>query len=253
MTDDPNFNYFLLGWIALALIVFPFTLRITAPYGRHTSTGWGPLLDNRLGWVLMEMPALLTFPLLFLLGNGPKGPVSWLFLGLWLLHYVNRTLIFPLRTHTRGKQIPLFIVLSAIVFNLGNGYVNGYYLGSLAPDYVWSWLADPRFVIGALLFAGGMYINWQSDNILLRLRKPGETGYKIPHGGLFRYLSCPNHFGEIVEWTGFAIMIWSLPAFSFALWTFVNLVPRALDHHRWYRAHFADYPKERKAVIPFVW
>jgi len=84
------------------------------------------------------------------------------------------------------------------------------------------------------------------------LRKPGETGYKIPTGFLFRWVSCPNHFGEIVEWVGFSILIGALPGWSFALWTFVNLVPRTLDHHRWYKAKFGNYPSERKAVIPFL-
>lgn len=253
MTLDTTFNYIVLGWISLAIIIFPITLQITAPYGRHISSKWGPLVDNRMGWILMELPALLTFPLLFLLGDGLKGPVSWIFFGLWLVHYLNRTLIFPLRTHTKGKHIPLFIVLFAVIFNVGNGYVNGQYLGSLGPYYEWSWLGNPRFTIGAILFIAGLYINWQSDNILLHLRKPGETDYKIPHGGLFRYVSCPNHFGEILEWIGFACMTWSLPALSFALWTFVNLVPRALDHHKWYLRNFEAYPKDRKAVIPFLW
>ena len=69
---------------------------------------------------------------------------------------------------------------------------------------------------------------------------------------MFRYVSCPNHFGEIVEWAGFAVMCWNLPALSFAVWTAGNLIPRALSHHRWYRERFPDYPPERKAVIPFV-
>ena len=96
-------------------------------------------------------------------------------------------------------------------------------------------------------------INWQSDNILIHLRKLGEKGYKIPHGGFFKWISCPNHFGEIIEWTGFAIMTWSLSGLSFAIWTAVNLIPRALDHHKWYKDTFSDYPQKRKAVIPFLW
>ena len=55
-----------------------------------------------------------------------------------------------------------------------------------------------------------------------------------------------------LEWTGFAIAAWSLPALAFALYTVSNLAPRAVAHHRWYRDKFPDYPRERRALIPFV-
>jgi len=95
-----------------------------------------------------------------------------------------------------------------------------------------------------------MVINQLSDNILLNLRKTPGNGYKIPYGGLFRWVSCPNFFGEIIEWSGFALMIWSPAGLAFAVWTAANLIPRALDHHKWYRENFPDYPQERKAVFP---
>jgi len=101
-----------------------------------------------------------------------------------------------------------------------------------------------------LIFVAGAFINQRADHLLIHLRKPGETGYKVPRGFLFDYISCPNHFGEIVEWIGFAIMTWSLPGLSFAIWTAANLIPRALNHHEWYQETFDDYPKGRKAVIP---
>jgi len=47
-------------------------------------------------------------------------------------------------------------------------------------------------------------------------------------------------------------MTWSMPAVAFAVWTLVNLMPRALHHHQWYRETFSDYPPDRKALIPFV-
>jgi 3-oxo-5-alpha-steroid 4-dehydrogenase 1 len=37
-----------------------------------------------------------------------------------------------------------------------------------------------RFVTGVLLFISGLLINTNADDILRGLRKPGETGYKIP-------------------------------------------------------------------------
>lgn len=127
----------------------------------------------------------------------------------------------------------------------------GYYFAHFAEQTL-DWMWDPRFIIGSILFITGVAINWQSDNLLIRLRKPGETGYKIPHGGFFRWVSFPNYFGEIIEWTGFAILTWSLPGLSFLLWSCANLIPRAISNHKWYLNQFPDYPKERKAVFPFL-
>jgi len=47
-------------------------------------------------------------------------------------------------------------------------------------EYGNAWLFSPLFLIGAYLFIIGMSINWRADHILINLRKPGETGYKIP-------------------------------------------------------------------------
>ncbi len=252
LMNETTFYYIVYAWIAIGILVFPFNLRIAAPYGRHISRKWGLLIDNRLGWILMESPALLVFAGFFLFGSLQHNTVTWVLFLLWVAHYVNRTLIFPFRLRTKGKKMPVAIVLMALGFNFMNGFLNGYYLGSLATGYTNAWFEDPRFVIGTLLFFFGMAVNQYSDNILIHLRRPGETGYVIPTGGLFRYISCPNHFGELVEWTGYAILSWSSPALAFAVWSFANLVPRAVQHHKWYQEQFEDYPKERKAVIPIL-
>ncbi len=152
-------------------------------------------------------------------------------------------------TWARGLLIP---EMMAIFFNLVNGFTNGYYFSAFSRVYTWEWLTDARFIIGAILYGGGTFLNWWSDQILLNLRKGGKKGYFIPEKGLFRWVSCPNFMGEIIQWTGFAVMTWSPAALVFALWTFYNLVPRALSHHRWYRKKFEDYPPERKAVIPYL-
>jgi len=252
MMDPSTFYFIVYSWIAIALVIFPLVLWVVAPYGRHTSTHWGPLINNKLGWIMMESPALFFFVYFFLSGHNHHTFIPWLFFTLWVIHYTNRTLIFPFRLRTRGKKMPVTIVMMAFCFNLVNAFINGYYLGFLSGKYDISWLSDPRFITGLVFFVGGLIINWQSDNILIHLRRPGETGYFIPRGGLFNYISCPNHFSEIIEWTGFALMTWSLPALAFVTWTLVNLLPRALHHHRWYKQTFPNYPASRKALIPFI-
>ena len=102
------------------------------------------------------------------------------------------------------------------------------------------------------MFGVGMFINIQSDQILTHLRKPGETGYKIPTGGLFNYVTGANFFGEILEWTGFALASCSNVAAVFAAFSAVFLSMRAWHHHKYYLKKFENYPKERKIIIPFV-
>lgn len=197
----------------------------------------------------MELPALLIMPLVAIFGTREKDVVSWVLIALWVLHYANRTLIFPFRLNTEGKMMPLSIVISAVFFNSVNGVLNGLYIGFFGPTD--DLLNSPHVIVGVLIFFLGLAINWRSDNRLIGLRQK-KSGYFIPEGGLFNYISCPNHFGEMLEWTGFAIVAWNAPALSFAVWSFCNLLPRTLNHHTWYKEHFPDYPKNRKAVIPFL-
>lgn len=239
-------------WIAIAVVIFVALNFITAPYGRHTKASWGPLIDNKLGWFIMEFFALLVLFYFVYTGPNKQSVVNIIILGLFILHYLHRSIIFPLRIKTRGKKMPVSIIGMGLLFNLVNGFLIGYFFGNFKV-YGNGWLQTPQFIIGVIIFLLGTIINLQSDNILIALRKPGETGYKIPFGGLFNYISCPNLFGEVIEWLGFAILAWNLPGFAFFIWTFANLIPRALSHHQWYLERFKNYPKERKAVIPFLW
>jgi len=250
---NSHFYYLILfSWMGLALILFPVLLRITAPYGRYQSNRWGQQINNRFAWIFMELPSLLIFMILFLTGTVPKHAAGWIFFSVWVLHYTNRIFIYPMRIRTRGKQMPLLIMILAIFFNFINAFLNGYWLGYLSEPYTTHWLKDPRLLIGLTIFLTGFILNQWSDTILISLRKGGKTGYFIPEKVLFRLVSCPNFLGEIMEWCGFAIMTWSLPGLSFALWTMINLIPRAFNHHKWYHNTFTDYPQQRKALIPWV-
>lgn len=249
--EKMTFDNLLYIWMAIAVAIFFLLLKVTAPYGRHTSASWGPQISNSLGWVFMEVPSMVILLYYMIKYQANQDLVTWILAAAFLFHYTNRTFVFPFRIHTKGKKMPLLIVCFGICFNLVNGYALGYYFAFLA-NYPANYLTDPRFIAGIALFVVGVYFNWKADNILISLRKPGETGYKIPSGWLFNYISCPNLFGEIIEWTGFALMCWNLPATSFLVWTIANLVPRGLSHHRWYKQQFENYPTSRKAVFPFL-
>ena len=233
-------------WILIALIVFPINLIYKAPYGKHSTKKWGKSIDNKTGWIMMELPALLTCPLIYF-AIVEEINLSIVFIILWITHYFNRTIIYPLRIKTKGKKIPIAIVASAFSFNMVNGILNGYFLTLLELESI----SHMYLILGLIIFIIGIYINISSDNILIKLRT-NQKGYVIPKGKLFNYVSCPNFFGEIIEWLGFAIMTLNPGSISFLIWTICNLIPRSKAHHKWYQENFKNYPKKRKAVIPYL-
>ncbi len=244
--------YWSLGLIfGFAVIVFILLFFVTAPYGKFLRKGWGPSIKAKWAWMFMELPSPALM-LLFFLTSPVRGYPRMVFLILWLVHYLHRTFIYPFRQSGREKPYPVVVVCMAFLFNCLNGFANGYgvfHLGS----YQDSWLLSWQFAAGIIIFMTGFCINKTADEKLRRLRKENPGVYIVPEGWLFRYISSPHYFGEIVEWGGWALITWSLPGLAFFVFTIANLLPRAVSSHKWYRAGFADYPPDRKAIIPFIY
>lgn len=246
------------GYLVASVCVFiSLHFFVRAAYGRHDSAAkpwfWGPGVPTRWAWVVMEAPSSIGFALIFFMGTRAFELVPLLLMGLWQVHYFQRSFIYPFKRAVKpGDTTPLLIPVMAFATNIGISYLNAGILSwpELGHSYTLAWLYDPRFLLGLAVFATGYHINRKADALLAALRKPGESGYKIPRGWLYERISCPNYFGEILVWVGWAIATWSLAGVVFVCWTLANLLPRALAHHRWYRQKFPDYPAQRKAVFP---
>lgn len=255
-----TYRIILISMIILALIVFVALFRFKAGYGYLSNGKWGPKINNRLGWVLMESPVFLL--MLYMFMNSPRSEfirdnlVYYAVSAPFFIHYFQRSFIFPVLIKGNGKM-PIAIILMGIIFNTVNAYMQGEWLYYLAPEgrYTNEWMSDPRFIIGTLIFIAGFYINLQSDYIIRHLRKPGDTKHYIPKGGMFKYVCSANYFGELTEWVGFAILTWSPAGLLFAVWTFANLAPRAKALTARYEEEFGDEYKElhKKHLIPFIW
>lgn len=240
------------GVLAVAAIVFGVLFRVDAPYGRHARGGWGPTVPGRVGWLCMEAPALFVFLFIYGLGRYRANLVAEVFLGLWFLHYGWRALLDPLVRRTAGRDMPAVVVAMGASFNVLNAYLNARWVSGLH-RYPEDWLGRPWVIAGIVIFLVGWGLNQHADHVLRRLRGPGETGYRVPSGGLHRFVASPNYFGELVEWGGWALATWSPAGLAFFVFSFANLAPRAHAHLRWYRATFPEYPRERRALIPGIW
>ena len=246
----PPYSTLLAAELALAAITVVALRFVVAPYGRHARPGWGPTVSARWGWVCMEAPASLVMAAAWASGDQAFTLVPTLLLVMWQSHYFYRAFIYPWSL-SNARPMPWAVVVMGASFNLLNGSLNGLAV-SQAEARGAEWLADPRFWLGLILFVGGAVINRRADATLRSLRAPGETGYKLPQGGLFRWVSCPNYLGELVEWCGWALASGSLAGLAFAIYSAANLVPRAIDHHRWYKERFGAQVAKRRAILPFL-
>ena len=287
---------------------------IVAPFGRHVpqNNRWwfGPMLDARMSWFLFESPNLIWAwcccwywcdRSIFLLDSSSVAVISLdgnhhhhlrmstnaILMLLFVLHYINRSIFYPLRMNPNSQKVPLIVSVSATLVTMLNGYLQCFYLvqiESFSPLALPpTTLEDVQRWMGIGLFFLGMAVNIHSDGVLRRLRSrfgPSQTtnsgksnvhkrqqqhratstarhhhAYYIPHSPFFTYVSCPNLGGEMVEWLGFAMASrFSLPSVAFFVYTAGNLIPRAISHHEWYRMKFGeDYPARRRwAAIPFL-
>lgn len=256
MDMDIYFNGFLIAMSVIALIVFIALYFIKAGYGVFFSPKWGPSISNRWGWIIMEAPVFITMLVLWIMSDRTNDTVRLAMLLMFELHYFQRSFIFPLLF--KGKsRMAISIMLCGVLFNTLNALMQGGWLFYISPSdyYTASWFTSPQFVIGTIVFFMGMGINLHSDHIIRHLRKPGDTKHYLPRGGMFRYVSSANYFGELLEWIGFAILTWSWAGLVFVWWTFANLAPRA---HKIYNRYIDEFGEEftreqRKRIIPFIY
>ncbi|KAJ3522168.1 hypothetical protein NMY22_g12005 [Coprinellus aureogranulatus] len=199
---------------SLAMVVL---FVINAPFGRFTPTEHARhpiewfnsqafMIDGIKGWIFMELVSPITF--FFAL---KKSPLSFyhvplpdafspqgILVTLFLIHYLNRALLSPLRTPSRSKT-HVIVTIAGVAFNLCNGYLMG------------SFLSSPY----ARIYLGGKaQVKKEKD---AAERKPGDKPaqagehYGIPSGLLYEYISYPNYFCEWIEWFGFALAASPLP------------------------------------------
>lgn len=243
------------GWVGLAVAVFGILTsgRLIARYGRHhTASPIIPSVNGKLGWMFMEAMSPITVLLFFntYKNPGPSLSKGQVLLGLWLLHYLNRSVVSVILSPGM-KSSRLDTVLMGFFFNFVNAGWIGYDLARLNTD-------DFNFtngtIFGLTMFAAGMAINISSDYYLqsIRRRKGKSEEYVLPDWGLYNYIVSPNYAGEIVEWIGYALMMGRESGWSFALWTFCNLAPRAKSNLAWYKEKFEGKIGNRKSLIPGV-
>ena len=250
-------TYCMIMWVmaVTAVIVFIALYFVKAGYGIFRTKQWGLSINNKVAWVLMEAPVFFVMLYMWASNGTPTTLPAFLAFLLFELHYFQRSFIFPLMMKGQS-QMPVAIMLMGVIFNVINGLLIGTSLFTLPPSAYndgAAYLTHPTAIAGIAIFFSGMGINLHSDHVIRHLRKPGDNRHYLPQKGFYRYVTSANYFGELVEWTGFALLCSTPAAWLFVVWTAANLVPRAAAIHKRYRDEFGDAVGSRKRILPFVY
>ncbi|WWC62087.1 uncharacterized protein I303_104677 [Kwoniella dejecticola CBS 10117] len=292
----------------LTFHIFPLHAPITlwhldAPFGRFSSKTSNLNVNGNIAWAAAELVSPITFATTLLVNpHPPLNYPSRILAGLYFAHYAHRAIVSPLILSPKRSPLHVVVALAMGLFNLFNGYLVAAGLAFYPPEAEISW----KFWIGVAGWAIGFLGNVYHDEVLNDLRRlPGDRlvtsrlsededpkagRYKIPRGGLYKFVSFPNYFSEWIEWTFYALAatspsvsnslvplpplahlrlhaglrgslvkliakIWWPPYLLHPAWMFVLaevacMLPRALRGHQWNQEKLKGYPKDRKAVIP---
>ncbi|MBT8463698.1 MAG: 3-oxo-5-alpha-steroid 4-dehydrogenase, partial [Deltaproteobacteria bacterium] len=154
-TGDPTYDTVLTLAYGLVALVFIGAAFMKSPYGRFASDRWGVNLSPRLGWFLMELPAMLSFLFFYFQGRNRFELVPLFFLFVWVVHYGNRGFVFPyLIRSPKGAtaSFSIVIVLMGWLVTTLHGYLNAVFISDLGQHFTVDWFADPRFIFGIALY-----------------------------------------------------------------------------------------------------
>jgi 3-oxo-5-alpha-steroid 4-dehydrogenase 1 len=253
-----------------------FFLGLLAPYGSESTSRqenklpdwmWGPKINSKLGWYIMEVPALVVAVLTvvcFDLGDYVSAPMHCqLAVGMFICHYINRGIIYPNKRGNVEAMESCSTFLLGAFFNAGNAYALTRYCtyfgrGSIVLEEA----SVARIVVASSVFFAGVAINMTADELLLqfsavkKLEKNKKKQRSMVPGGffVFNYVTAANYFGELTEWFGFFLLTYPSPSSAcFVYMTWCNLAPRAWSRHQRYLRTVPGYKAlNRKAIVPFV-
>lgn len=277
----------------LGMAYFPFgaAILLIVPFfgmGKHSSASrWN--MPGKIAWVSMEVPALLltayisnTLPSQVGIPGGFSGlpGPNKLMLGLYMLHYANRSLLTPILLTPEMAPIHIVPWFCALVFNTVNAYQMAGWMSGYGDVSGVEWVGSRvRIQCGLMIFCLGLFGNILHEDELREIRRKAkweqqqkdkkdaaagkekkegdkaERVYKIPQALGFGWIFYPHYLSEWIEWAGFWLIGGArfTPGRSFLLAEISAMLPQAYQGKQWYLQKFGkENVGNKKAIIPFV-
>ncbi|KAI3470673.1 hypothetical protein Pfo_027336 [Paulownia fortunei] len=205
------------------------------------------LLSSKIGMLLLYTPALLAGISSFWLF--PNGGIRFLMLKSALtIHFLKRVLeVLFIHKFSGFMVLDTVIIISATYFTSAASMVYFQHQTQGFPEP----LIDLKY-LGLLVFLVGICGNFYHHYLLSKLREKNDKMYKIPRGGLFSLVICPHYLFEILTFIGISFISQTLFSYFCALGSALYLLARSYATRNWYLSKFENFPKNVKALIPYV-
>lgn len=208
----------------------------------------GPQISWRGVFIAEYAGPLLLHPLIFAL-YGEHSSGQWITMVLVVLHFLKREYETAVVHRFSSETMPLSNLFKNCAYYW---LVGGALLAATtySPRFAEETYRFPKYQVLVWIFAE--LCNYRAHCTLRDLRPPGTRERRIPHGFGFELVSCPNYSWEILGWAALSSITMSWSCWAFTLLGTLQMTQWALKKHRRYRKEFKDYPKERKAIFPYI-
>lgn len=186
----------------------------------------------------------------------PKPCVVHIAAACWAFHYLKRLLETLFVHRFSHATMPITNLFKNSSYYWLFGLYIGYYVNH--PLYTPPYFGSVQIYLSVAAFLVYELGNLSIHLLLRNLRPPGTKERKIPRPNsnpltrLYHLVSCPNYTYEVLSWIAFTVMTQCAPAGLFTLAGLYQMTVWALGKHRNYKKEFPSYPKNRKAIVPFI-
>lgn len=257
----PEFDGSAIHWV-LAYLLFTSPLLFLSEAMGWFSFGYSKFAQREKSFALPSRLGMfiIYFPATFLYWVPPAmhetQMTGWHLLcgSLVTLHFLKRCFEVLFVHRYSGVMNGGSVAMICVMYSF-EAWLLGYAAATeVSPALLQSGAFTPWLRTGLVLWGTGTALNLFHHIVLAQLRKPGETGYKLPKRGLFRFVACPHYLAELVAWWGFALVFHHGAAAIIALVMTFYLGGRAHNTVKWYRERLGDeVPRSWKRLLPFVY
>lgn len=113
-------------------------------------------------------------------------------------------------------------------------------------------------VVTTASFLFAWYKQFESNMIFINLRKnsSGKVAtekHLLPTGGWFELVSSPHMTSEVLMYILLGVLLFQNTSYKWVIvWVVTNQLNNAWLTHKWYKENFKNFPKQRKAFIPYI-